>query len=148
MAQSGRMIPGQQRPTSTTSPMTNTYIQRSQQTPYTPGQIRKEPWDVPTPARSADDTYINRPIGGSGSPYPREHHQRRRQILPEKYDGTSVELREYLNQFSILAELNDWDDEEKGLYLASSLTGAARGILNDMTPVERKSFGSLKQKLQ
>ena len=44
-----------------------------------------------------------------------------KQVTPDKYDGASVELQEYLNQFLIVTERNHQDEEEQGLYLAGSL---------------------------
>ena len=73
---------------------------------------------------------------------------RRKHINPDKYEGTSTELREYLNHFLIVMEVNKWGEEEQGLYLVGRLTGAARGVLNYLSPTERKNFPCLKSKLQ
>ena len=119
-----------------------------QQLPDTPAQGRRDSWDGPMRGRSANEDCQSRTPGSRSTPYARESYQGRRTIMPERYDGTTVELREYLNQFLVLTELNNWSEEEKGLYLASRLTGVARGILNDMAPGERTNFESLTQKLQ
>ncbi|CAC5375456.1 unnamed protein product [Mytilus coruscus] len=63
-------------------------------------------------------------------------------IKPQLYDG-SDDLEEYLTQFYLLAELNDWDLRSKALLLASSLTGSARALLNEMTEGERHDFECL-----
>ncbi|CAC5366187.1 unnamed protein product [Mytilus coruscus] len=63
-------------------------------------------------------------------------------IKPQLYDG-SDDLEEYLTQFYLLAELNDWDLRSKALLLASSLTGSARTLLNEMTEGERHDFECL-----
>ena len=144
MGHSGMMTPAQQGFASTTSPIgggpspmprqtsdTPRQPYQPQQVPYTPAQGRRDSWDVPMQARSVNDDCNTRTLGSRSTPYAREQHQGRRQIMPERYDGTSVEPREYLNQFLVLTELNDWSEEEKGLYLASSLTGVARGILQE-----------------
>ena len=159
--QGGMATPGQPGFLPTVSPMGNNRTPGPQQTPgaqgqsympqpdpYTPGQERRDSGNLPLQVRGADDGYQTGPIDNRGTPSGWEQSKRRRQILPERYDGTNVELREYLNQFLVLTKLNDWTEQEKGLYLASSLTGVARGILNDMTPMEREDFDSLAQKLQ
>ena len=64
-------------------------------------------------------------------------------MRPVKYDGLE-DWEEYLSQFEILADINKWDDNAKGLYLASSLTGAARSILSDLTQDERRNYSRLK----
>ena len=51
---------------------------------------------------------------------------RRKQITTDKYDGTSSELRKYLNHFLIVTEVNMWNEEEQWLYLAGILTGVAQ----------------------
>ena len=44
--------------------------------------------------------------------------------------------------------VNEWDEEEQGLYLAGSLKGATRGVINDMCLRGRRDFNCLKAKLQ
>ncbi|CAC5423608.1 unnamed protein product [Mytilus coruscus] len=63
-------------------------------------------------------------------------------IKPQIYDG-SDDLEEYLTQFNLLAKLNDWDPKIKALLLASSLSGSARAILNEITDGERHDFECL-----
>ncbi|CAC5406673.1 unnamed protein product [Mytilus coruscus] len=63
-------------------------------------------------------------------------------IKPQILDG-SDDLEEYLTQFNLLAELNDWDLKTKALLLASSLSGSARAILNEITDEERHDFECL-----
>lgn len=63
-------------------------------------------------------------------------------IKPQLYDG-SDDLDEYLTQFNLLAELNNWKDKTKALFLASSLKGGARALLNEMSDGERHSFDDL-----
>ena len=50
----------------------------------------------------------------------------------DKYDGTK-DWADNKQHFEIIAQINCWTQEEKGLYLAGSLTGKARGILSDLT---------------
>jgi hypothetical protein len=68
-------------------------------------------------------------------------------IKPQIYNG-SDDLDEYLTQFNIVAELNNWDYETKSLYLASSLNGNARAILCELDSQKRKSFEAIVHALQ
>ena len=63
-----------------------------------------------------------------------------------KYDGKSS-WADYLVQFDIAAQLNDWDESQKAMELATSLDGAARGVLADVTPQNRLNFQVLVDKL-
>lgn len=63
-------------------------------------------------------------------------------IKPQIYDG-SDDLEEYLTQFNLLAELNGTNYRTKALLLASSLSGGARAILNEMSDREKRDFDSL-----
>ncbi|CAC5407089.1 unnamed protein product [Mytilus coruscus] len=72
----------------------------------------------------------------------RAKHDIKCKIKPQLYDGLD-DLEEYLTQFYLLAELNDWDLRSKALLLASSLTGSARALLNEMTEGERHDFECL-----
>lgn len=63
-------------------------------------------------------------------------------IKPQLFDG-SDDLEEYLTQFNLLSELNGWNVRTKALLLASSLSGSARAILNEMTDGERHDFDCL-----
>jgi len=49
-----------------------------------------------------------------------------------------------ISQFEILADINKWDDDAKRLYLASSLPGADKSILSDLTQDERRNYSRLK----
>ena len=63
-------------------------------------------------------------------------------VKPQLYDG-SDDLEEYLTQFNLLVELNNWNSKTKALFLASSLNGVARAILNEISEPERHSYDSL-----
>jgi hypothetical protein len=54
-----------------------------------------------------------------------------RRIKLANYDGTG-EWRDYKSHFDACAAINDWDDEEKGLYLAAALRGQAQCVLGDL----------------
>ena len=68
-------------------------------------------------------------------------------MKPHHYDGTD-DWEEYLTQFEILAEINKWNNLTKALYLAGSLKGPARTVLNELQASERKSFDSLVKALE
>lgn len=57
-------------------------------------------------------------------------------MKPQDYDGND-DWEEYLTQFEIFAEINQWNDVTKALYLAGSLKGAARTIFNELKVTER-----------
>ena len=71
---------------------------------------------------------------------------RRRLKEAPKYQGTS-EITDFLAQFGIIAEYNQWDMGEKGLHLAMSLDGEARGILTDLAGGDQSNFLLLKTAL-
>ena len=63
-------------------------------------------------------------------------------LKPEKFDGTE-DFEEYISQFEIIAEINNWDSEAKALYLAGSLRSCARSILSELTTSDRKDYDKL-----
>lgn len=63
-------------------------------------------------------------------------------MKPQLYEGDE-DLDEYLSQFEILAEINGWDYVTKSLYLAGSLKGGARALLNELDKESRKDYNSL-----
>lgn len=48
-----------------------------------------------------------------------------------------------MTQFDILSDINRWSYESKSLYLAGSLKGQARAILNELSPSERRYYDKL-----
>ncbi|VDI74065.1 Hypothetical predicted protein [Mytilus galloprovincialis] len=63
-------------------------------------------------------------------------------MKPQLYEGDE-DLIEYLAQFEILAEINGWNYATKSLYLAGSLKGGARALLNELDKESRKDYNSL-----
>ncbi|KAL3862063.1 hypothetical protein ACJMK2_038690 [Sinanodonta woodiana] len=61
---------------------------------------------------------------------------------PATYDG-STHWQDYLVHFELVAEINQWDDHQKALELATSLRGAAQGVLSDLHPDMRRNYRSL-----
>lgn len=48
-----------------------------------------------------------------------------------------------MTQFDIIADIIKWTYESKSLYLAGSLKGQARAILNELSSTERRDFDKL-----
>lgn len=67
-------------------------------------------------------------------------------LKPQSYAGTD-DFEDFLAQFNITAEINGWNYKAKSLYLANSLTGAARSLLSELTDEQRRDYKSLVQKL-
>lgn len=63
-------------------------------------------------------------------------------MKPQQYDGKNA-CDEYMAQFHIFADINRWSYESKSLYLAGSLQGQARAILNELSPSERRDYDKL-----
>ena len=72
----------------------------------------------------------------------REPVHEKSKIKPQNFDGKD-DLEEYLAQFELISELNNWTYKNKSLYLASSLTGDARGLLNELNENERRDFEAI-----
>ena len=67
-------------------------------------------------------------------------------LKPQNYSGTE-DFEDFLAQFEITIEINGWDYRAKSLYLANSLIGSARSLLNELTSEQRRDYSSLVQKL-
>jgi hypothetical protein len=63
-------------------------------------------------------------------------------IKPQLFDG-NIDIDEYLTQFNIVAEINGWNNHEKALYLASSLSGVARSLLSELENEQRTNYDTL-----
>lgn len=77
---------------------------------------------------------------------PQQTAARKRTVKPSPFDGQSS-WEDYLAQFSLVAELNEWDSVTKATYLAVNLSGPAREVLGDLSPTQRKDFAELTQAL-
>ncbi|MCG8048446.1 MAG: hypothetical protein N0E48_22985, partial [Candidatus Thiodiazotropha endolucinida] len=78
------------------------------------------------------------------------HHTRADNYIklkPQTFTGSDDDFEDFLTQFEITAEINGWNYKAKSLYLANSLTGAARAILNELTSEQRRDYQNLVQKL-
>ena len=81
----------------------------------------------------------------SRNTHPRENGHTK--VEPQLYDGLT-DIDEYLTQFGIIAEINQWSCDSKALHLASCLTGIARSLLSELDSVSRRNFTSLVSALQ
>ena len=70
-----------------------------------------------------------------------------RRIKLANYDGTG-EWRDYKSHFDACAAINDWDDEEKGLYLPAALRGQAQCVLGDLPSDRQVHYTSLVEALE
>ena len=68
-------------------------------------------------------------------------------LKPSTYNG-SEDLDEYLTQFNIISELNQWDYYTKSLFLASSMTGPTRTLLCELDSAQRRDFNAIVGALQ
>jgi len=68
-------------------------------------------------------------------------------IKPDSYDG-SAPLHEFLNQFNLIAQANEWSDSIKTVTLASCLRGKARSVLNGVSEIETLKFEEIKSRLE
>lgn len=67
-------------------------------------------------------------------------------VQPAAYDGSDP-WEDYKVQFELVAEINGWDSRQKSMFLASSLRGAAQGVLADLEAEKRRSYEELERAL-
>ena len=70
-----------------------------------------------------------------------------RSIKLANYDGTG-EWHDYKSHFDACAAINDWDNEEKRLYLAAALSGQAQCVLGDLPSDRQVHYTSLVEALE
>ncbi|KAK3104661.1 hypothetical protein FSP39_007335 [Pinctada imbricata] len=63
-------------------------------------------------------------------------------IKTATYDGKSSWI-DFKSHFDICAQLNDWNEAEKGLFLAVSLRGGAQAVLGNLPVESRKNYKEL-----
>ena len=66
---------------------------------------------------------------------------------PPPFDGKST-WEAYRTQFSLLAELNGWTEQQKAAYLAISLRGSALTVLTNIPEEQRRDYTALSAALQ
>ena len=72
----------------------------------------------------------------------RDRHDSDKRMKPQMYSGDE-DLEEYLAHFEIVSEINGWNYDTMSLFLASSLTGTARTLLNELDMSKRRDYKSL-----
>lgn len=70
------------------------------------------------------------------------HKNRRPKVMPDTFDGRSS-WQEFLAHFQNCAEINEWDNKEKGMYLRVSLRGLACQYLETLPAYRRRSYEAL-----
>jgi hypothetical protein len=70
-----------------------------------------------------------------------------RSIKLANYYGTG-EWRDYKSHFDACAAIHDWDNDEKGLYLAAALRGQAQCVLGDLPSDRQVHYVSLVEALE
>ena len=68
--------------------------------------------------------------------------QKRPVQKPPSFDGKS-QWEPYIAQFEIVAGMNQWNDEQKGNYLATSLKGSALSLLGNIPSDTRQDYKEL-----
>ncbi|CAG2248059.1 unnamed protein product [Mytilus edulis] len=68
-------------------------------------------------------------------------------IKPCQYNG-STSWTDYLSHFEMCALVNNWSENQKGLYLAVSLMGQAQAVLGDLPSEKRQNFTDLVSALE
>ena len=63
-------------------------------------------------------------------------------MKPQNFFGTA-DFDDFLSQFEITCEINNWHYREKSLYLANCLTGDARSILCDLDHDDMRAENAL-----
>ncbi|KAK3083388.1 hypothetical protein FSP39_021383 [Pinctada imbricata] len=87
-----------------------------------------------------------RPSASASDGKSEDHRERLGKMKPQQYDGAE-DLNEYLTHFNIVAEINGWSYQSKSLYLAGSLSGGARALLNDIETAKQRDFDSVVEAL-
>ncbi|CAG2249599.1 unnamed protein product [Mytilus edulis] len=94
-----------------------------------------------------EDLRQNKQVHNTNSAYKPSHGKTRREIKFANYDGTS-EWSDFKSHFDACAVINNWDDQEKGLYLATALRGQAQGVFKDLPTEKRMDHTTLIKALQ
>ena len=68
-------------------------------------------------------------------------------VKPAPYDGKGPWI-DYKSHFDACAQINEWSQKEKGLYLAVSLRGQAQGVLGNLPLELRQNYKELIKSLE
>ena len=67
-------------------------------------------------------------------------------MKPATFDGSTSWI-DYRSHFDMCAELNNWTNQQKGLYLGVSLRGLAQGVLGNLPVKDQRDFEILSKAL-
>lgn len=98
----------------------------------------KEETSTPMKLQMASPASILTPLSFSGV----EPEHKRPIQKPPSFDGKSL-WEPYIAQFEIVAGMNQWNDEQKGNYLATSLKGSALTVLGNLATETRQDYRAL-----
>jgi len=98
----------------------------------------KEETSTPVKLQMASPASILTPLSFSGV----EPEQKRPIQKPPSFDGNSL-WEPYIAQFEIVAGMNQWNDDQKGNYLATSLKGSALTVLGNLATETRQDYRAL-----
>ena len=71
----------------------------------------------------------------------------RKQKEPEKFDGVTIDFRDFLVQFEQIASWNGWSESEMAQQLIMCLSGEARKLLSHIEPHRLHTYELLKESL-
>ena len=98
----------------------------------------KEETSTPVKLQTASPASILTPLSFSSV----EPEQKRPIQKPPSFDGKSL-WEPYIAQFEIVAGMNQWNDDQKGNYLATNLKGSALTVLGNLATEMRQDYRPL-----
>ena len=93
-----------------------------------------------SPEMSNRFTSVNTPRVNSSN----HSHPVRKEKEPDKFDGRSVEWKDFIVHFEQVSSWNKWSYNEQGQQLIMCLRGEAQKLLGDFTVEQRSDYASLK----
>ncbi|CAC5390253.1 unnamed protein product [Mytilus coruscus] len=122
--------------------------QTTQKTQTTKEEARTEAMPVPDVSPILrEELRQNKQVRNTNSVDTPSHGKSRRENKLANYDGTS-EWSNFKSHFGVCAVINNWDEQEKGLYLATALRGQAQGVFSDLPTEKRMDYTTLIKALQ
>ena len=115
---------------------------------YTSDQNKQSPKDFVTYRRPAEKAKIKkRSVTPEADSRVENKNIHKNTIKPATYDGKGP-WPDYKSHFDACAQINNWSETEKGLYLAVSLRGQAQGVLGNLPKQDRQNFKELVKSLE
>ena len=92
------------------------------------------------PPMSDSTTYavLSRENRGDNSEKPK-----RKPVWPDKFNGTTSSLQDFLAHFEVVSKINMWTEEEKGSHLCISLKGNAQKVITSLGSDQRENYKAL-----